>query len=161
MNENQLLTPLQAAKICNVSKQTLVTWDNLGKIPAVKTPGGHRRFRLQDIMVKISNRHLLHTTQIPENPSHEITFLKTQLDSLQKKYKAQCNVVKHLREQLLTYQQTHETITNDTNEEQEDNSTIHIQKEIQTSTQKKPRVYKRKEKNIHDIISSVQQQLNV
>lgn len=57
--EEKLLTPIQAARHLNVSKQTLVTWDNAGLIPAFKTPGGHRRFRLKDLTARVSNSSLL------------------------------------------------------------------------------------------------------
>jgi len=46
---NNLLTLQEAAKILNVSKLTLRQWDNSGKLKAIKTFGGHRRYNEEDI----------------------------------------------------------------------------------------------------------------
>jgi putative resolvase len=39
----------EAADLLGVCKQTLRLWDNSGYFKAVKTKGGHRRYRLSDI----------------------------------------------------------------------------------------------------------------
>ena len=57
--EDKLLTPIEAARHLNVSKQTLVNWDLKGLIPSIRTVGGHRRFRSQDIFNRITNSNLL------------------------------------------------------------------------------------------------------
>lgn len=46
---NNLLTLQEASKILNVSKLTLRQWDNSGKLKAIKTFGGHRRYNESDI----------------------------------------------------------------------------------------------------------------
>ena len=46
---NNLLTLQEAAKILNVSNKTLRGWDNSGKLKAIKTFGGHRRYNEEDI----------------------------------------------------------------------------------------------------------------
>lgn len=46
---NKLLSPQQAAKMLNVTITTLRNWDVAGKIKAIRTLGGHRRYKLQDI----------------------------------------------------------------------------------------------------------------
>ena len=46
---DRLLTLKETSKLLNVSKQTLQRWDNRGKLIAVRTEGGHRRYKLSDI----------------------------------------------------------------------------------------------------------------
>ena len=45
----QLLNMKEAMNYLNVSKVTLQRWDNSGKLKAVRTAGGHRRFKLCDL----------------------------------------------------------------------------------------------------------------
>lgn len=45
----KLLTIREAMDYLNVSKITLQRWDNSGKLPAVRTSGGHRRYKLSDL----------------------------------------------------------------------------------------------------------------
>ncbi|MFI6575022.1 BldC family transcriptional regulator [Nocardiopsis sp. NPDC050513] len=45
----QTLTPAAVATLFRVSPTTVTRWANQGKIPAFRTPGGHRRFLRQDI----------------------------------------------------------------------------------------------------------------
>ena len=49
MENNKQLTINEAAKYLNVSKITLQRWDKNGKLPAIKTAGGHRRYKLSDL----------------------------------------------------------------------------------------------------------------
>lgn len=46
---DRLLTLKETGKLLNVSKQTLQRWDNGGKLIAIRTDGGHRRYKLSDI----------------------------------------------------------------------------------------------------------------
>ncbi len=46
---DRLLTIKETGKLLNVSKQTLQRWDNSGKLIAIRTEGGHRRYKLSDI----------------------------------------------------------------------------------------------------------------
>jgi len=46
---DKLLTIDETKKILNVSKCTLQRWDNSGKLKALRTEGGHRRYRQSDI----------------------------------------------------------------------------------------------------------------
>ena len=46
---DKLLTLQEAKSILNVSKSTLQRWDNSGKLIALRTEGGHRRYKLSDI----------------------------------------------------------------------------------------------------------------
>ena len=45
-----LLTPAEVAAIFNVDPKTVTSWSKAGKLSAVKTPGGHRRFPLSEVV---------------------------------------------------------------------------------------------------------------
>jgi excisionase family DNA binding protein len=50
-----LLTPAEVARILGVHQRTVTAWANQGKLPALRTLGGHRRFRrshLNDAIAK-------------------------------------------------------------------------------------------------------------
>jgi excisionase family DNA binding protein len=47
--EDRLMTPAEAAAELKVGVRALSIWESEGKIPAVKTPGGHRRYRPADV----------------------------------------------------------------------------------------------------------------
>jgi excisionase family DNA binding protein len=44
------LTPSEVAAIFNVDPKTVTSWAKAGKLSAVRTPGGHRRFPLSEIV---------------------------------------------------------------------------------------------------------------
>lgn len=46
---DKLLTVEETKKILNVSKSTLQRWDKSGKLCALRTEGGHRRWKQSDI----------------------------------------------------------------------------------------------------------------
>ena len=52
----KLLKLSEVATILNVSKNTLRNWDNNGKLIAVRTVGGSRRYRESDINNFIEKR---------------------------------------------------------------------------------------------------------
>jgi excisionase family DNA binding protein len=43
------LTPAEVARQFRVSPTTVAKWAEEGKIPSFRTPGGHRRFRREDV----------------------------------------------------------------------------------------------------------------
>lgn len=43
------LSPAEAAELAGVHEDTIKRWARLGKIPAIKTPGGWWRFRRSDV----------------------------------------------------------------------------------------------------------------
>lgn len=45
INNDPLLTPGEVGKLFRVDPKTVTRWATAGKIPSVRTPGGHRRFR--------------------------------------------------------------------------------------------------------------------
>ena len=65
MNGNQpfeqevLLTPAEVAKVFRVDPKTVTRWAKAGKITAIRTLGGHRRYRqseVQSLLKSIPNR---------------------------------------------------------------------------------------------------------
>ena len=49
MAESELLTPGEVAAMFRVDPKTVTRWAQAGKISAVRTLGGHRRFRASEI----------------------------------------------------------------------------------------------------------------
>jgi excisionase family DNA binding protein len=45
----ELLTPSEVAQMLAVNPKTVTRWARAGKLPTIKTLGGHRRFRRSDI----------------------------------------------------------------------------------------------------------------
>jgi excisionase family DNA binding protein len=45
----QLLTPSEVAALFRVNPKTVTRWARAGKITAIRTLGGHRRFRVSEI----------------------------------------------------------------------------------------------------------------
>jgi excisionase family DNA binding protein len=50
MREKTVFTTFEAAKICHVSPLSIINWVNAGRLPAFRTPGGHRRIRREDLV---------------------------------------------------------------------------------------------------------------
>jgi excisionase family DNA binding protein len=44
-----LLTPAEVAAKAGVDAKTVTRWANEGKLACIRTPGGHRRYRLADV----------------------------------------------------------------------------------------------------------------
>ena len=44
-----LLTPAEAAAVLHVDANTLARWSKAGKLSAVRTPGGHRRYLASEV----------------------------------------------------------------------------------------------------------------
>jgi excisionase family DNA binding protein len=49
MDQREFLTSGQAAKLCSVTRDTILKWIKQGKFPARRTAGGHYRIRRRDI----------------------------------------------------------------------------------------------------------------
>jgi excisionase family DNA binding protein len=47
--KHSLLTPSEVAKLFKVDPKTVTRWSNNGKIACIKTAGGHRRYRLEEV----------------------------------------------------------------------------------------------------------------
>ena len=46
---DKLLSLKETEQLLNVSKSTLQRWDNSGKLKAIRTEGGHRRYKQSDV----------------------------------------------------------------------------------------------------------------
>ena len=69
----EILTVSQASKYCNVSTETIINWMEAGGLPALKTVGGHRRVRKDDLD-KFLQKKSIHVKVISE--SNEIDLFK-------------------------------------------------------------------------------------
>ena len=49
MSPTDLLMPAEVARLFGTSPKTVVRWAKSGQLPAVRTLGGHRRFRRADV----------------------------------------------------------------------------------------------------------------
>ena len=47
--EQELLTPSQVAALFHVDPKTVTRWANAGKLSSIRTLGGHRRFRKDEV----------------------------------------------------------------------------------------------------------------
>jgi excisionase family DNA binding protein len=47
--ESDLLTPAEVATLFRVSPKTVTRWARSGKLTALRTLGGHRRFRTSEV----------------------------------------------------------------------------------------------------------------
>jgi excisionase family DNA binding protein len=52
----QLMTPGEVAREAGVKPQAVSQWHRRGKLPAVQTPGRHRRFRRADVLAFLAQR---------------------------------------------------------------------------------------------------------
>jgi excisionase family DNA binding protein len=57
MAEHELLTPSEVAVMFRVDPKTVTRWARAGRISAIRTIGGHRRFRASEV------KHLLEDTR--------------------------------------------------------------------------------------------------
>ncbi len=54
----KILTTYQISKLCSVDLSTVITWIDQGKLPAYRTPGGHRRVKLDDFLAFVKKYNL-------------------------------------------------------------------------------------------------------
>jgi excisionase family DNA binding protein len=57
MAQNELLTPAEVAVMFRVNPKTVTRWARAGKISAVRTLGGHRRFHADEIRRFLAEVH--------------------------------------------------------------------------------------------------------
>lgn len=46
---DSLMTPAEVAALFRVSPKTVARWSRAGKLTALRTLGGHRRFRMEEV----------------------------------------------------------------------------------------------------------------
>ena len=56
---NELLTPAEVAELFRVNPKTVTRWARAGKISAIQTLGGHRRFRRDEIEAALQSEESL------------------------------------------------------------------------------------------------------
>lgn len=54
-NTDKLLTPREVADLFRVDPKTVTRWARSGKLTAVKTLGGHRRYRESEVMARLAD----------------------------------------------------------------------------------------------------------
>ena len=50
-NQEVLLTPAEVAALFRVDPKTVTRWAKAGKLTAIRTLGGHRRYRQSEVLV--------------------------------------------------------------------------------------------------------------
>jgi excisionase family DNA binding protein len=58
-DDNELLTPAEVAALFRVNAKTVTRWARAGKLSAVRTLGGHRRFRRDEVEGQLQAEQLL------------------------------------------------------------------------------------------------------
>ena len=53
--DTELMTPAEVAALFRVDPKTVARWSDSGKIPSIRTLGGHRRFRRSGIVAILEN----------------------------------------------------------------------------------------------------------
>ena len=52
-----LLTPSEVATLCRVDPKTVTRWAKAGKLTAVRTLGGHRRYRSSEVNALLNSNN--------------------------------------------------------------------------------------------------------
>ena len=55
MEQEVLLTPAEVAKLFRVDPKTVTRWAKAGKITAIRTLGGHRRYRQSEVQALLKS----------------------------------------------------------------------------------------------------------
>lgn len=55
---NDLLTPTEVAELFKVNPKTVTRWAKAGKISAIRTLGGHRRFKAHEVLRYLDEQRL-------------------------------------------------------------------------------------------------------
>ena len=54
-DHEELLIPSEVAELFRVNPKTVTRWARAGKISAIRTLGGHRRFRKSEILAQLAD----------------------------------------------------------------------------------------------------------
>jgi len=61
-----VFTTFETAKLCHVSPLSIINWVNAGRLPAFRTPGGHRRIRREDLVRFMKDNGIPLPTELQE-----------------------------------------------------------------------------------------------
>lgn len=81
MTEVDFLLPREAAAVFRVDTRTLARWEARGRLVAIRTPGGHRRYPREAIEAilradeRIQKRHI--EAQDAERAAEQMTIINT------------------------------------------------------------------------------------
>lgn len=76
----RLLTIKQVAEKLNVDKVTLRLWDNSGKLKAIRTQGGHRRYKESDILALMGE-------EVEDSDNEKVVAIYCRVSSAEQKQK--------------------------------------------------------------------------
>lgn len=65
---NDLLTPTEVAALFRVNAKTVTRWAQAGKLSAVRTLGGHRRFRKDEVEAQLHAHLSEHLGSVDRRP---------------------------------------------------------------------------------------------
>lgn len=83
----QHVTPKEAAKLLGVHVSSLRRWENEGKLKAIRTPGGQRRFILEEVEKAAGIPRAIRTVCYGRVSTHsQQEDLQRQLEHLRTKY---------------------------------------------------------------------------
>ncbi len=66
---DELLTPAEVAAILFVDPKTVTRWARAGKLDAIRTPGGHRRYLRSDVMAIMTGHHTSQRSEPATSPA--------------------------------------------------------------------------------------------
>ncbi len=66
-----VFTTFETAKLCHVSPLSIINWVNAGRLPAFRTPGGHRRIRREDLIRFMKDNGIPLPTELQEGSGKE------------------------------------------------------------------------------------------
>src|ERR1700712_4061890 len=67
------MTPAEVAAMLFVDPKTVTRWARAGKLDAIRTPGGHRRYRRSDVLDIMSGTYRSQTLPGPRSPEALVT----------------------------------------------------------------------------------------
>lgn len=62
-DHDELLTPSEVAKLFRVDPKTVTRWAKAGKLSSIRTLGGHRRYRAEEVRALLESQRSEADTQ--------------------------------------------------------------------------------------------------
>ena len=69
LNGDELLTPAEVASLFRVDPKTVTRWAKAGKLTSIRTLGGHRRFRAEEVYSLLHRTTGTRPAEAPPQPS--------------------------------------------------------------------------------------------